>query len=67
LGRHVGLSDSEEYQEKENFLCERLHIPSQWIFEAKSTLALACNRLVNKFAYFIHGILKEITIFGSLL
>jgi hypothetical protein len=66
LGRHIDLSDNEEYQDRENFLREQLNIPSQWIFEAKATLASACNRLVNKFADFTYGSLKEITIFGSL-
>jgi hypothetical protein len=52
LGRHVDLSDNEEYQDKENFLCDQLNIPSMWIFEAKATLASICNRLVNKSASF---------------
>lgn len=52
LGRHVDLSDNEEYQDREHFLREQLNIPWQWIFEAKATLASACSRLVNKFADF---------------
>lgn len=57
LGRHVELSDNKEYQDKENFLRDQLNIPSQWIFEAKATLASVCNRLVNKSAS-SYGILQ---------
>ena len=48
LGRHVQLSEDEEYLNKENFVSEKLSIPSQWIYEAKATLASTCNRYVNK-------------------
>jgi hypothetical protein len=58
LGRHVDLSDNKEYQDKENFLRDQLNIPSQWIFEAKATLASVCNRLVNKSAGISYGILQ---------
>jgi hypothetical protein len=52
LGRHVDLSDNKVYQDKENFLREQLNIPSQWIYEAKATLASVCSRLVNIYANF---------------
>lgn len=52
LGRHVDLSDHKEYQDKEIFLRDQLNIPSQWIYEAKATLASVCNRLVNIYASF---------------
>jgi Nuclear protein 96. len=58
LGRHVDLSDNKECQDKENFLREQLNIPSQWIYEAKATLASVCNRLVNKSPSFSYGILQ---------
>jgi len=58
LGRHVDLSDNKAYQDKENFLCDQLNIPSHWIFEAKATLASVCNRLVKKFVSFSYGILQ---------
>ncbi|PNF16103.1 Nuclear pore complex protein Nup98-Nup96 [Cryptotermes secundus] len=57
LGRHVDLSDNEEYQDRENFLCEQLNIPSQWIFEAKATLASACNRHKDAAYYLIKAAL----------
>ena len=44
LGRHVELSESEEYVNKESFVADKLNIPSQWIYEAKATLASSCNR-----------------------
>ncbi|XP_066999571.1 nuclear pore complex protein Nup98-Nup96 [Anabrus simplex] len=40
LGRHVELSDSERYLDKEDFLIEKLHVPAQWIYQAKATLAV---------------------------
>ncbi|XP_069679986.1 nuclear pore complex protein Nup98-Nup96 isoform X2 [Periplaneta americana] len=53
LGRHVELSDNQIYLDKEAFLCEQLHIPSQWIFEAKATLASASNRHKDAAYYLI--------------
>uniref|UniRef100_A0A1B6CZW3 Nuclear pore complex protein Nup98-Nup96 n=2 Tax=Clastoptera arizonana TaxID=38151 RepID=A0A1B6CZW3_9HEMI len=38
LGRHISLS---EFEEKEKFLIEKLKIPEQWIYQAKTTLALS--------------------------
>lgn len=39
LGRHVELSDNDDYLDKEDFLIEKLKIPPKWIYEAKATLA----------------------------
>ncbi|KAJ9574028.1 hypothetical protein L9F63_008554, partial [Diploptera punctata] len=36
LGRHVQLSESEEYLAKVKFVCDKLNIPSQWVYEAKA-------------------------------
>ncbi|KAL8559558.1 hypothetical protein ACOMHN_018721 [Nucella lapillus] len=39
LGRHVELSDTEEFTEQEQFVIERLHLPPPWIHCAKATKA----------------------------
>ncbi|XP_030649358.1 LOW QUALITY PROTEIN: nuclear pore complex protein Nup98-Nup96 [Chanos chanos] len=39
LNLHCSLEETEESVEKEQFLTEKLHIPMQWIHEAKATRA----------------------------
>nr|CAD7588877.1 unnamed protein product [Timema genevievae] len=60
IDRHVELSEDQEYREKEEFLVEKLNIPSSWIHRAKATLALAHNRYKDAAWYMINaGLWKE--------
>nr|CAD7426062.1 unnamed protein product [Timema monikensis] len=60
IDRHVELSEDQEYREKEEFLVEKLNIPSAWIHRAKATLALVHNRYKDAAWYMINaGLWKE--------
>nr|CAD7197115.1 unnamed protein product [Timema douglasi] len=60
IDRHVELSEDQEYREKEEFLVEKLDIPSSWIHRAKATLALVHNRYKDAAWYMINaGLWKE--------
>ena len=42
LNRHISLSKTEESQNKEQFICNKLHVPVQWLHEAKVRRYMNC-------------------------